>query len=185
MNEAPDFIRDSELDLNEKAYLADAYVDGIAEETILEATRLATKRLVDRKRILEKACPEELKQLRPILTLSLDQILNQALQQTAAEHDRKRQEQTTQQEREAAELLLSNPGELAKAISKHFAETSLKHWRINNRPALDVLLTRLWSLPEPELKLVAAHLIGQKELALKVWFQSMRNDSEVVQQKDG
>ncbi len=140
-------------------------MDGIAEETILEAKRLATQRLVERKRILEKGSPEELEQFRPILTLSLDRILNQALQHTAAEHDRKVQEQTKRREREAAELPLSNPGELAKAISKHFAETSLKGWKINNRPAIDVLLTRLWSLPEPELKLVAAHLIGQKELA--------------------
>jgi hypothetical protein len=179
VNEAPDFIRDSDLELNEKAYIADAYVEGIGEETVLEAKRLATKRLTDRKRILESGSPQELEQLRPIFKLSLDQIMRQALQQTVADHERKQQEENGRQQQQDALGLLSSPQQLATAIADKLAPTSLKKFLINKRPAVEILVARVSALPEPERQLIAAHLIGHKELALKVWFQSMRRDCEV------
>jgi ParB/RepB/Spo0J family partition protein len=176
---APDFIRSSELELREKAYVADAYIEGVSEEIVLEAKRLTVERWTIRKRILENGQPSELEQFRSILTLSLEQIMDQALREAATNHDRKQKEENKRQQQTAIEELLAKPRDLAEALTTKLADTSLKHWKINNRPALEVLVMRICSLPSAELKLLAAHLVGHSELALKVWFQSMKDEHEV------
>lgn len=60
VDDSPDFIKLSDLELREKAYVADAYTDGVQDEIVIEANRLTIDRLTTRKRILESGNPEEL-----------------------------------------------------------------------------------------------------------------------------
>lgn len=145
VNDAPDFIKSSDLDLREKAYIADAYIEGVADEIIMEAKRLTIERLTSRKRILEAGEPNELLKFRSILTISIDRLMDQALREAAADHERKQRAEATREKQTAAEKLLSRPQDLAKAIATKLGDTSLKEWRINDRSALDVLVTRICS----------------------------------------
>jgi hypothetical protein len=183
VDEAPDFIRSSDLELREKAYVADAYIEGVSDEIVLEAKRLTIERLTTRKRIIDKGEPRELMQFRSILTLSIERIMDQALSEVATANEQREKEAASLLEREAAEELLTKPRDLAEAIKTKLAKTSLKKFKINGRPALDVLVSRVCALPSPELNLLAAHLIGHKELGLKVWFKAMRVQNEIVSDK--
>lgn len=132
----------------------------------MEAKRIAVERLESIKNVLERGGAER------ILTDSLRE---------AIDADQKRgRDQLKISERKTVEELFNQPQELANAIRNKLASTSLKEWQINNRPALDVLLSRICALPKPELKLLAAHLIDHRELSLKVWFDSMRDEHYVA-----
>jgi hypothetical protein len=179
IDDAPDFIKHSELERYDKVYIADAYVPGADDAVVMEAKRIAVERLENIKRVLQHGKPDQLSQLGPILKFSAERILNDSLREAVVADQKRNREQVKIAERKRVEELFSRPQELADAIKQKLASTSLNEWQINNRPALDVLLSRICSLPTPELKLIAAHLIDHKELSLKVWFDSMRDEHEV------
>jgi hypothetical protein len=179
LDEAPDFIKNSELEEHDKVYIADAYVQGVDDDIVTEAKRITVERLENIKKALEHGNPDQLNQLRPILKLGTERILNDSLHEAVDADQKKSRDQVKISERKKVEELLSQPQELADAIRNKLASTSLKEWQINNRPALDVLLSRICALPKPELKLLAAHLIDHRDLSLKVWFDSMRDEHEV------
>jgi ParB/RepB/Spo0J family partition protein len=179
IDEAPDFIKQSELEDHDKVYIADAYVPGVDDAIVMEAKRIAVERLENIKKVLQHGNPDQLSQLGPILQLSVERILNDSLRDAVEADQKRNREHVKIAERKRVEEIFSRPQELADAIKQKLASTSLNEWQINNRPALDVLLSRICSLPTPELKLIAAHLIDHKELSLKVWFDSMRDEHEV------
>lgn len=179
IDDAPDFIKHSELEDDDKVYIADAYVPGVDDAVVMEAKRIAVKRLEDIKKVLLHGKPDQVSQLGPILQLSRERILNDSLREAVDADQRRSRDEIKISERKKVEELLSHPQELADAIRNKLASTSLKEWQINSRPALDLLVSRICSLPKPELKLLAAHLIDHKELSLKVWFDSMREEYEV------
>lgn len=179
IDDAPDFIKHSELEDDDKVYIADAYVPGVDDAVVMEAKRIAVERLEDIKKVLQNGKPDQVSQLGPIFQLSRERILNDSLRKAVDADQKRSTDQLKISERKKVEELFSHPQQLADAIKQKLASTSLREWQINNRPALDVLLSRICSLPTPELKLIAAHLIDHKELSLKVWFDSMRDDHEV------
>jgi hypothetical protein len=186
IDDAPDFIKHAELEDYDKVYIADAYVPGLDDSIVLEAKRLAIERLENIKKVLEHGKPDQLSQLGPMLKFSAERILNDSLREAMDADQKRSRDQLKVAERKTLEELFSRPQELANAIRNKLASTSLKEWQINKRPALDVLLSRICSLPQPELKLLAAHLIDHKELSLKVWFDSMRDGHEVKRiEKEG
>jgi hypothetical protein len=179
IDDAPDFIKHSELEDDDKVYIADAYVPGADDAVVMEAKRIAVERLENIKKALQHGKPDQLSQLGPILKFSAERILNDSWREAVDADQKRSRDEVKISERKKIEELLSQPQELADAIRNKLASTSLKEWQINNRPALDVLVSRICSLPKPELKLLAAHLIDHKELSLKVWFDSMRDEHEV------
>jgi hypothetical protein len=179
INDAPDFIREADLELREKAFIADAYNEELPDELMLAAKQLAVERLATRKKLLESGNADALQKFRPILTQSVERILDQALRESASKYETKQQQHNKLQVQLEAEELLSKPQEVATALSDRLASTSLERFLINKRPAAEVLVARLCSLPLPELKLIAAHLLGHREIALKVWFATMRKDCDV------
>jgi hypothetical protein len=186
IDDAPDFIKHSELEDDDKVYIADAYVPGVDDVLVMKAKRIAVERLENIKKVLQHGKPDQLSQLGPILQMSVERILNDSLREAVDADQKRSRDQVKTSERKKVEDLLSQPQELADAIRNKLASTSLKEWQINNRPALDVLLSRICALPRPELKLLAAHLIDHRELSLKVWFDSMRDEHEVKRaEKEG
>lgn len=61
--------------------------------------------------------------------------MDQALHEAAADDKQKQLEEKTRQQQIAAEALLARPRDLAEAITTKLADTSLKDWKINDRPA--------------------------------------------------
>lgn len=179
IDDAPDFIRHSQIEDHDKVYIADAYVEGVDDAIVMEAKRIAVERLENIKKVLQHGNRDQLNQLGPILQLSVERILDNSLREAVDADQKRRRDEVKISETKKVRELLSQPQELADAIRNKLASTSLKEWQINDRPALDVLLSRIFALPRPELKLLAAHLIDHRELSLKVWFDSMRDEHEV------
>ena len=153
IDDAPDFIKHSELEDYDKVYIADAFVPGLDDEVVMEAKRIAVERLESIKKVLERGKPDQLSQLGPMLKFSVERILNDSLREAMDADQKRSRDQLQISDRKTVEELFSRPQELANAIRNKLASTSLKEWQINKRPALDVLLSRIYSLPKPELKL--------------------------------
>jgi len=143
IDDAPDFIKNSELEDYDKVYIADAYVPGVDDAVVMEAKRIAVERLENIKKGLQHGEPDQLSQLGPILKSSTERILNDSLREAVAADQKRRRDYGKISERKKVEELLSQPQELANAIKNKLASTSLKEWQINNRPALDVLLSKI------------------------------------------
>ncbi len=158
IDDAPDFIKHSELEDYDKVYIADAYVPGADDAVVMEAKRIAVERLENIKKVLQHGKPDQLSQLGPILKFSAERILNDSLREAVDADQKRSRDEVKISERKKVEELLSQPQELADAIRNKLASTSPKEWQINNRPALDVLLSRIFALPKPESFLTRANV---------------------------
>jgi ParB/RepB/Spo0J family partition protein len=175
---APDFIRDADLNLDDRLRLAElARPEQVPPDLWEEAQRNAVKMLEYRDRILTGREPavEALDDMARIQLqvrsrqLSVVDVVNSKLQQVL--HDRQIADRND---------LLADPARLIAATLDHLHRLhAFRAGVIDGRPALEVLAERLGHLPEPELILLAAYALGglAADAAPMFWLRSLGGEA--------
>jgi len=157
IREAPDFVRDADLSLEDKYALARATAD-VPADVLLEAKRRACRILEERALVLAGRHPslaaEPPEKRREVVAtwraLTAQAAVAAAVRTLAGEH------------REALLAdLLEDPDRLARAVAERLGRAeALAGAEIGERPAGEVLERRLREMPRPELVLLAATTLG-------------------------
>lgn len=165
INSAPDYIRDADFTLEERLTLHRASAE-VSPDMLDAAKREAVKTLSERDRVLKDLGNTPHPVLSELATITPIGAVNSALQRLQI-HDshEKRNELFEDRERLTVALI--------EAMTRiHVFRTE----KIGKAPVAEVFRKRMDNMPWPELRFLAAHVLGEQMPAIMFWLEAARAD---------
>jgi len=175
---APDFIRDADLSLEDRVYLADVTADAL-EDVLLDAKREAVNMLLGRDGWL--GMTQETGDLVGISLADKQAVLSGWMGKVTAESAFKQALEVTMRNHEIEQrdaLFADRAALLDRAVTVAMRRHDISETLIKGRPAHELLRERLAALPDPEGALLCALLAGEDDAALGVWLTAFRDGTE-------